>query len=78
VDLYRRFDFDVSNKLSMHDPFKGRLDPKLRAAIAWIAGRNDRAWYALDVARKRLAALGVTEDAMFAFDHFHVAAAVWE
>jgi alkylhydroperoxidase family enzyme len=47
----------------------GKLDPRLRAEIAWIAARNDRAWYALDIARKRLAALGFSDDAMFALDH---------
>jgi alkylhydroperoxidase family enzyme len=47
----------------------GKLDPKLCAEIAWIAARNDRAWYALDIARKRLMALGFTNDAVFGLDH---------
>jgi alkylhydroperoxidase family enzyme len=47
----------------------GKLDTKLRAEIAWVAARNDRAWYALDIARKRLATLGYSDDAMFALDN---------
>ena len=44
---------------------KGDLPAKLKAEIAWVAAREDRAWYALDVARKRLKAAGLTEDQMF-------------
>lgn len=47
---------------------KGSLDPLLRAQIAWVAARNDRAWYALGHARKRLAALGQDDEAIFALD----------
>jgi alkylhydroperoxidase family enzyme len=39
-----------------------------RAKIAWIAARNDRAWYALGHARNRLAALGQDDEAIFALD----------
>jgi alkylhydroperoxidase family enzyme len=47
---------------------QGSLPPLLRARIDWIAARHDRAWYALDLARRRLSALGQTEDQMFAVD----------
>ncbi len=47
---------------------KGVLDPTLRAQIAWIAARQDRAWYALGHARKRLLDLGQSDDAIFALD----------
>jgi alkylhydroperoxidase family enzyme len=47
---------------------KGALDRKLRAQLAWIAAREDRAWYALGQARKRLVALGVTEKDVWALD----------
>jgi alkylhydroperoxidase family enzyme len=47
---------------------KGTLSPRLKAAIAWAAAREDRAWYALAVARDRLKALGLTEDQVFALD----------
>ncbi|MDG3002737.1 carboxymuconolactone decarboxylase family protein [Paludisphaera mucosa] len=47
---------------------KGVLDPTLRAQIAWIAARQDRAWYALGQARKRLHDLGQSDDAIFAID----------
>ncbi|MFO0876031.1 MAG: hypothetical protein U0840_01555 [Gemmataceae bacterium] len=47
---------------------KGTLDRKLRAQIAWIAAREDRAWYALGQARQRLLALGVSEKEIWALD----------
>jgi AhpD family alkylhydroperoxidase len=47
---------------------KGRLSPLLKAQVAWIAARHDRAWYALGHARARLAALGCDDDAIFALD----------
>jgi alkylhydroperoxidase family enzyme len=42
------------------------LTPRLKAQIAWISARHDRAWYALGHARARLAELGVSDDAIFA------------
>lgn len=47
---------------------KGKLNPRLKAAIAWAAAREDRAWYALAVARERLKAVGFTDDQVFALD----------
>jgi alkylhydroperoxidase family enzyme len=47
---------------------KGRLNAKLKAEIAWVAARNDRAWYALNDARRRLHAVGLTDDQVFALD----------
>lgn len=47
---------------------KGSLDRTLRAQIAWIAARQDRAWYALGHARHRLHELGQSDDAIFALD----------
>jgi AhpD family alkylhydroperoxidase len=47
---------------------KGVLDRTLRAQVAWIAARHDRAWYALGHARKRLLALGVKEPDIYALD----------
>jgi alkylhydroperoxidase family enzyme len=48
---------------------KGRLTPKLKAEIAYVAARNDRAWYALGHARQRLKGLGLRDDAIDALDH---------
>ncbi len=48
---------------------KGRLPPKMRAQIAWIAARNDRAWYALGQARASLRALGQSDSDIFALDN---------
>jgi AhpD family alkylhydroperoxidase len=47
---------------------KGTLPPLLKAQIAWICARQDRAWYALAHAQERLKALGQSEDAIFALD----------
>jgi alkylhydroperoxidase family enzyme len=47
---------------------KGALSPRLRAQIDWIAARHDRAWYALADARRRLRALGMDDEAIFALD----------
>ena len=41
---------------------KGHLDAPLRARIAYLAARHDRAWYAVDQAAKRLHALGQTDE----------------
>jgi alkylhydroperoxidase family enzyme len=48
---------------------KGRISPKLKAEIAYVAARNDRAWYALGHAQQRLAELGFSKDAIDALDH---------
>jgi alkylhydroperoxidase family enzyme len=48
---------------------KGRLSGKLKAEIASIAARNDRAWYALGHARQRLKGLGMNDEAIDALDH---------
>ena len=46
----------------------GKLSPRLKAAVAWAAAREDRAWYALAVARDRLKAIGLTDDQIFGLD----------
>ena len=57
-------------RVSMHraSETEGTLDPLTKARIAWIAARNDRAWYALGHAQKRLRALGQSDDAIYALD----------
>jgi alkylhydroperoxidase family enzyme len=47
---------------------KGTLSEKLVARIAWVCAREDRAWYAVGDARRRLKALGESDDAVFALD----------
>jgi alkylhydroperoxidase family enzyme len=46
----------------------GTIDAKLRAEIAWVSARNDRAWYALGHARQRLVDLGLSMDAIYGLD----------
>lgn len=43
----------------------GKLDPVLRAEIAWVCAREDRAWYAAAHALARLEALGMATDAIW-------------
>jgi alkylhydroperoxidase family enzyme len=47
---------------------KGTLDRRLRAEVAYIAARQDRAWYALGHARRRLESLGLSAAAIAALD----------
>lgn len=47
---------------------KGALPAQLKGQIAWVAARQDRAWYALDVARKQLLAAGVSEADIWKLD----------
>ena len=47
---------------------KGDLTPLLKARVSWIIARQDRAWYAAGEARRRLKALGQTDDQIFALD----------
>ncbi|MDZ4784137.1 MAG: hypothetical protein SGJ19_28145 [Planctomycetia bacterium] len=46
----------------------GKIPTLLKAQLAWIAARHDRAWYALDDARRRLTELRVSADQQFALD----------
>jgi alkylhydroperoxidase family enzyme len=47
---------------------KGNSNPKLKAQIAWVAARHDRAWYALAVAREQLLKAGVSADDVWKLD----------
>ncbi len=47
---------------------KGNLSATLKAQIAWVAARQDRAWYALAIARERLKKAGVSEDDIWKLD----------
>lgn len=46
----------------------GNLPAKLKAQIAWVAARQDRSWYALAIARDRLAKAGVSDADIWALD----------
>ena len=47
---------------------KGDLKPLLKAQVSWIIARQDRAWYALGLAKQRLQKLGVSDDQIFKLD----------
>ena len=40
----------------------------LKAQVSWIVARQDRAWYATADAKRRLTALGQTDDQIYALD----------
>lgn len=44
----------------------GKLNANLKAEIAWVCARENRAWYSAAHARLRLNALGVNDDTIFA------------
>src|SRR5579883_1543879 len=52
-----------------HAETKGRLSPRLKAEIAYVAARQDRAWYALGQAQRRLKDLGLSDPAIDGLDH---------
>lgn len=47
---------------------KGDLTPLLRAQVAWMVARQDRAWYAAGRAKNWLKDLGQTEDQIYKLD----------
>jgi alkylhydroperoxidase family enzyme len=47
---------------------RGDLKPLLKAQISWIVARQDRAWYALGQARRRLHEQGWSDDEIFKLD----------
>jgi hypothetical protein len=44
------------------------LSPLLKARVSWIVARQDRAWYALGEARRRLRALGQSDEQIYRLD----------
>jgi hypothetical protein len=47
---------------------KGELSPLLKAQVAWIIARQDRAWYALGLAKRRLHEFGDSDDDVYKLD----------
>jgi hypothetical protein len=47
---------------------KGDLKPLLKAQVSWIVARQDRAWYAVGQAQRRLRDLGCSDDAIYKLD----------
>jgi alkylhydroperoxidase family enzyme len=56
----------VASQLNAEE--KGDLKPLLKAQVSWIVARQDRAWYATGEAKKRLVALGQTDDQIYKLD----------
>lgn len=55
---------EVQCQMAMNQ--EGKLPNLLKAQIAWVCAREDRAWYALGQAERRLKGLDQTADAIFA------------
>jgi alkylhydroperoxidase family enzyme len=68
--LLARFPKHGPARVAMHRAAEsdGVLDARTKAIVAYVAARHDRAWYALDLARRRLAELGFTRDEVAALD----------
>jgi hypothetical protein len=47
---------------------KGDLKPLLKARVSWIIARQDRAWYAAGLAKRRLKELGQSDDQIYQLD----------
>lgn len=47
---------------------EGRLSPRMRAALMWTAARADGAWFMQVESRRRLRALGIDDEEIFAID----------
>jgi alkylhydroperoxidase family enzyme len=47
---------------------KGDLKPLLKGQVSWIIARQDRAWYAAGLAKRRLKELGQTDDQIASLD----------
>lgn len=47
---------------------RGDLSPLLKAQMAWIIARQDRAWYATGLAMQKLKSLGWSEDQIYQLD----------
>jgi len=47
---------------------RGDLKPLLKAQVSWIIARQDRAWYAVGQAQRRLRELGATDDQIYQLD----------
>jgi len=46
----------------------GDLPPLLKAQVSWIVARQDRAWYAVGEAKRRLQDLGLSDEEIYALD----------
>jgi alkylhydroperoxidase family enzyme len=47
---------------------QGDLTPLLKARVSWVVARQDRAWYAVGEARRRLKALGQSDEQIYRLD----------
>ena len=50
------------------DGTRGDLSPLLKAQVSWIIARQDRAWYAAGIVKKKLQSLGQSDEQIYALD----------
>jgi hypothetical protein len=68
--LLANFPQSAKNRITAIDNAdrKGDLKPQLKAQIAWIIARQDRAWYAVGEAKRRLKDLGWSDEQIYRLD----------
>jgi hypothetical protein len=70
VLLLANFPVDGKNRISgiLTAENKGDMSPLAKAQASWIIARQDRAWYAVGEAKKRLHELGWSEERVYELD----------
>lgn len=70
VRLLANFPRDGKNRILAIKAIEdgGDLTPLLKAQVSWVAAREDRAWYALGRAQRKLRALGQSDDEIYKLD----------
>lgn len=70
VRLLANFPRDGKSRILGHrnSEEKGDLKPLVKAQVSWIIARQDRAWYAVGEAQRRLRALGQSDDQIYRLD----------
>jgi AhpD family alkylhydroperoxidase len=70
VRLLANFPKDGKNRIEsiLNANEKGDLKPLLKAQVSWIIARQDRAWYATGEAKRRLKALGQSDEQIYKLD----------
>jgi hypothetical protein len=70
VRLLANFPREGKSRISTHRraEAEGDLSPLLKAQVSWIIARQDRAWYAVGEAQRRLRNLGCSDEQIYALD----------
>lgn len=68
--LLATFPNSAKNRINSvrNSELRGDLSPLLKAQVSWIIARQDRAWYAVGEAKRRLKELKLSDDQIYALD----------